>query len=66
MKRPPAYAAFVASLVTLVVASFGAGFAHAEEIASVNTNFRFTGSDRITVEAYDESSCWSLVANELV
>jgi len=28
--------------------------AHAEEIASVNTNFRFTGSDRITVEAYDD------------
>ncbi len=25
--------------------------AHAEEIASVNTNFRFTGSDRISVEA---------------
>jgi CreA protein len=28
--------------------------AHAEEIASVNTNFRFTGSDRISVEAYDD------------
>ena len=27
---------------------------HAEEIASVNTNFRFTGSDRVTVEAYDD------------
>ncbi len=52
MKRPPAYAA---SLVTLVVTSFfGAGFAHAEKIASVNTNFRFTGSDRVTVEAYDD------------
>ncbi|SAK56296.1 creA protein [Caballeronia catudaia] len=32
----------------------GAGLAHAEEIASVNTNFRFTGSDRVTVEAYDD------------
>ncbi len=28
--------------------------AHAEEIASVNTNFHFTGSDRVTVEAYDD------------
>ncbi|SAK82351.1 creA protein [Caballeronia fortuita] len=32
----------------------GAGLAHAEEIASVNTNFRFTGSDRVTVDAYDD------------
>ncbi|TAM07566.1 MAG: CREA signal peptide protein [Paraburkholderia sp.] len=28
--------------------------AHAEEIGSVNTNFRFTGSDRVVVEAYDD------------
>jgi CreA protein len=28
--------------------------ANAEEIASVNTNFRVTGSDRIAVEAYDD------------
>lgn len=28
--------------------------AQAEEIASVNTNFRVTGSDRIAVEAYDD------------
>jgi len=27
---------------------------HAEEIASVNTNFRVTGSDRIAIEAYDD------------
>jgi len=26
----------------------------AEEIASVNTNFHFTGSDRVVVEAYDD------------
>jgi CreA protein len=39
-----------ASLVFL----FAAGIAHAEEIASVNTNFRFTGSDRVSVEAYDD------------
>jgi CreA protein len=28
--------------------------AHCEEIASVNTNFRVTGSDRVVVEAYDD------------
>ncbi|WJF89515.1 CreA family protein [Paraburkholderia bonniea] len=28
--------------------------AHSEEIASVNTNFRVTGSDRVVVEAYDD------------
>ncbi|NIE86676.1 MULTISPECIES: CreA family protein [unclassified Burkholderia] len=28
--------------------------AHAEEVASVNTNFRLTGSDRVVVEAYDD------------
>lgn len=28
--------------------------AHAQEIASVNTNFRLTGSDRVVVEAYDD------------
>lgn len=34
---------------------FGAlAAAHAEEIGSVNTNFRITGSDRVVVEAYDD------------
>ncbi|SIO32105.1 CreA protein [Burkholderia sp. GAS332] len=28
--------------------------AHSEEVASVNTNFRITGSDRVVVEAYDD------------
>ena len=28
--------------------------AHGEEVASVNTNFRLTGSDRVVVEAYDD------------
>jgi CreA protein len=28
--------------------------AHAEQIGSVNTNFRLTGSDRVVVEAYDD------------
>jgi CreA protein len=48
MKR--SVVALAASLATLS----GAGLAHAEEIASVNTNFRFTGSDRVSVEAYDD------------
>ncbi|MDR5779995.1 CreA family protein [Caballeronia sp. LZ065] len=47
MKRPALAFAVLASL-------YGAGIAHAEEIASVNTNFRFTGSDRVTVDAYDD------------
>ncbi|MEX3979266.1 CreA family protein [Paraburkholderia sp. EG287A] len=28
--------------------------AHAEQIGSVNTNFRVTGSDKVVVEAYDD------------
>ncbi|MCY0389403.1 CreA family protein [Robbsia sp. Bb-Pol-6] len=28
--------------------------AQAEEVASVNTNFHFTGSDRVSVEAFDD------------
>ena len=28
--------------------------AHSEEVGSVNTNFRITGSDRVVVEAYDD------------
>ncbi|TDV16158.1 CreA family protein [Paraburkholderia caballeronis] len=39
--------AFAACLVPFAAA-------HAEEIGSVNTNFRFTGSDRVVVEAYDD------------
>jgi CreA protein len=38
----------------LLAALSVAALAHAEEIASVNTNFRFTGSDRVSVEAYDD------------
>jgi CreA protein len=39
----------------LVCASTGAAVtAHAEQIGSVNTNFRITGSDRVVVEAYDD------------
>jgi len=39
-----------ASLVAFVA---GAA-AHAEQIGSVNTNFRVTGSDKVVVEAYDD------------
>lgn len=46
MKR----ALFAASVLCVVAAPL----ARAEEIASVNTNFRFTGSDRVSVEAYDD------------
>ncbi len=31
-----------------------AGAAHAEEIGSVATNFRMTGSDKVVIEAYDD------------
>ncbi|MFK4445648.1 CreA protein [Caballeronia udeis] len=50
MKR----AVFALTSLTSFVALLAAPALHAEEIASVNTNFRFTGSDRVTVEAYDD------------
>jgi CreA protein len=31
-----------------------ASMAHAEEIGSVSTNFRVTGSDKVVIEAYDD------------
>ncbi len=43
--------------IALATAAAGALFlstARAEEVASVNTNFRVTGSDRVVVEAYDD------------
>jgi CreA protein len=46
-------AARFAATASLVL-SLGATVAHGEEIASVNTNFRITGSDRVSVEAYDD------------
>jgi CreA protein len=39
-------------LVVLTV--LAAPLARAEEVASVNTNFHITGSDRVVVEAYDD------------
>jgi CreA protein len=41
-------AAFTAALAC------ASGIAHAEQIGSVNTNFRMTGSDKVVVEAYDD------------
>ena len=46
--------ALALTFITSLVALLAAPALHAEEIASVNTNFRFTGSDRVTVEAYDD------------
>jgi CreA protein len=47
-----AAAAAVAAAAT--AALLAAPLAHAEEVASVNTNFHVTGSDRVVVEAYDD------------
>jgi CreA protein len=37
-----------------VATLLGLQAAHGEEVGSVNTNFRVTGSDRVVVEAYDD------------
>lgn len=51
--RRPMAACSAASLVAaLAFASIAP--AHAEEIGSVNTHFRVTGSDRVVIEAYDD------------
>lgn len=47
--RLPIAAACTAALVPLAARA-----ASGQEIASVNTNFRLTGSDRVVVEAYDD------------
>ena len=46
---PFKFAAWASALLTCAALS-----AHAQEIGSVNTNFRITGSDRVVVEAYDD------------
>ncbi|KWK76178.1 CREA signal peptide protein [Burkholderia ubonensis] len=47
--------AAVAPSALLFLATLAAvPLAHAEEVGSVNTNFRLTGSDRVVVEAYDD------------
>jgi CreA protein len=40
--------------VLAVVCLTAASGAHAEEIGSVSTNFRMTGSDKVVIEAYDD------------
>ncbi|WP_223819632.1 CreA family protein [Cupriavidus cauae] len=45
----PLVGAFVGALAFATIAP-----AHAEEIGSVNTHFRVTGSDRVVIEAYDD------------
>ncbi|CAN0619466.1 PF05981 family protein CreA [Burkholderia multivorans] len=42
------------SPLPVLVALAVAPLAHAEDVGSVNTNFRLTGSDRVVVEAYDD------------
>ncbi|AJW53847.1 CreA family protein [Burkholderia pseudomallei] len=44
------FAALATCAALLPIASTALG----EEVASVNTNFRLTGSDRVVVEAYDD------------
>ncbi|KVD41326.1 CREA signal peptide protein [Burkholderia ubonensis] len=46
--------AAVAPSALLLATLVAAPLAHAEEVGSVNTNFRLTGSDRVVVEAYDD------------
>ncbi|KVV40500.1 CreA family protein [Burkholderia ubonensis] len=47
-------AAVAPSALLLLATLAAAPLAHAEEVGSVNTNFRLTGSDRVVVEAYDD------------
>jgi len=55
--RRPMTACSAASLVAALagaLAFVSVAPAHAEEIGSVNTHFRVTGSDRVVIEAYDD------------
>lgn len=54
VSRAGAWCTRIALTALTVAAVCAASPASAEEIGSVNTNFRFTGSDRVTVEAYDD------------
>lgn len=40
-------------VIAALLAAGGAGL-HAEEVGSVSTNFRVTGSDKVVIEAYDD------------
>jgi CreA protein len=50
MKRHLVFSSVSAALALTLAVPFARG----EEVASVNTNFRITGSDRVVVEAYDD------------
>ncbi|MDN7671878.1 CreA family protein [Burkholderia oklahomensis] len=45
---------FAALATCAALFSIASSAARGEEVASVNTNFRLTGSDRVVVEAYDD------------
>lgn len=47
---------YFAALATCAALLPIASTARGEEVASVNTNFRLTGSDRVVVEAYETRS----------
>ncbi|WP_371748107.1 CreA family protein [Cupriavidus sp. AcVe19-6a] len=42
------------TILVLAACAAATGGAHAEEIGSVSTNFRMTGSDKVVIEAYDD------------
>lgn len=42
------------TILALAACVAATGGAHAEEIGSVSTNFRMTGSDKVVIEAYDD------------
>ncbi|SPC24918.1 CreA family protein [Cupriavidus oxalaticus] len=42
------------TILAVAACAAAAGGAHAEEIGSVSTNFRMTGSDKVVIEAYDD------------
>ena len=51
---PCAHTVRTAAFLAASAAFTCAPIAQAEEVASVNTNFHITGSDRVVVEAYDD------------
>ncbi|MFX1672855.1 CreA family protein [Paraburkholderia sp. A2WS-5] len=48
------FAARLRPALAFCAGALALGAAHAEQIGSVNTNFRLTGSDKVVVEAYDD------------
>jgi CreA protein len=54
LRAPLAIRTVLTIAATIGAALLAAPIAQAEEVASVNTNFHITGSDRVVVEAYDD------------